>query len=111
MFFSEYSGVRPDIMVMAKGLANGFPLSAIVSRKEIMDKQKPGTMVRTCNCSHEKTLELTRHSVGRDVRWEPSFVRGGDCSDGGLRRGAYPRQRQCSVRGGRDGYPLLALII
>ncbi|KAG8885787.1 hypothetical protein FRB97_009492 [Tulasnella sp. 331] len=44
MFFSEYSGVRPDIMVMAKGLANGFPLSAIVSRKEIMDKQKPGTM-------------------------------------------------------------------
>lgn len=48
MFFSEYSGVRPDIMVMAKGLANGFPLSAIVSRKEIMDKQKPGTMVRSC---------------------------------------------------------------
>ncbi|KAG8999986.1 hypothetical protein FRB94_008816 [Tulasnella sp. JGI-2019a] len=44
MFFSEYSGVRPDIMVMAKGLANGFPLSAIVSKKEIMDKQKPGTM-------------------------------------------------------------------
>ncbi len=45
MFYSEYSGVKPDIMVMAKGLANGFPLSAIVSRKEIMDKQKPGTMV------------------------------------------------------------------
>ena len=46
MFYSEYSGVRPDIMVMAKGLANGFPLSAIVSRKELMDKQGPGTMVR-----------------------------------------------------------------
>ncbi|KAG8901226.1 hypothetical protein FRB99_005467 [Tulasnella sp. 403] len=44
MFFSEYSGVRPDIMVMAKGLANGFPLSAIVSRKGLMDKQKPGSM-------------------------------------------------------------------
>lgn len=44
-FASEYSGVRPDILVMAKGLANGFPLSGIVSRKEIMDKQKPGTMV------------------------------------------------------------------
>jgi len=36
--------VRPDIMVMAKGLANGFPLSGIVSRKEIMDAQAPGTM-------------------------------------------------------------------
>lgn len=43
-FYSEYSGIVPDIMVMAKGLANGFPLSGIVSRKEIMDKQKPGTL-------------------------------------------------------------------
>lgn len=44
MFASEYWGVRPDIMVMAKGIANGFPLSGIVSRKELMDTQKPGTM-------------------------------------------------------------------
>ncbi|KAI0246431.1 acetylornithine aminotransferase [Lactifluus subvellereus] len=44
MFNIEYSGVRPDIMIMAKGLANGFPLSAVVSRKELMDKVKPGTM-------------------------------------------------------------------
>jgi 4-aminobutyrate aminotransferase-like enzyme len=26
-------------MVFAKGVANGFPLSGIVSRKELMDKQ------------------------------------------------------------------------
>ncbi|KAI6121746.1 acetylornithine aminotransferase [Pisolithus sp. B1] len=44
MFNVEYSGVRPDIMVMAKGLANGFPLSCIVSRKELTDKLKPGSM-------------------------------------------------------------------
>ncbi|CAE6416373.1 unnamed protein product [Rhizoctonia solani] len=43
-FASEYSGVRPDIMIIAKGLANGFPLSGIVSRKELMDMQKPGSM-------------------------------------------------------------------
>ncbi|KAI0044978.1 acetylornithine aminotransferase [Auriscalpium vulgare] len=43
-FAIEYSGVRPDIMTMAKGLANGFPLSAIVSRKELTDKLKPGSM-------------------------------------------------------------------
>ncbi|KIJ67795.1 hypothetical protein HYDPIDRAFT_107292 [Hydnomerulius pinastri MD-312] len=44
-FFNiEYSGVRPDIMTMAKGLANGFPLSCIVSRKELTDKLKPGSM-------------------------------------------------------------------
>ncbi|KAJ6451695.1 acetylornithine aminotransferase [Mycena vitilis] len=43
-FAIEYSGVRPDIMIMAKGLANGFPLSAIVSRKELMDTMAPGSM-------------------------------------------------------------------
>ncbi|CAO1635573.1 unnamed protein product [Parajaminaea phylloscopi] len=41
---TESSGVKPDIMIFAKGIANGFPLSGIVSRQEIMDKQKPGTM-------------------------------------------------------------------
>lgn len=41
---TEQSGVKPDIMVFAKGIANGFPLSGIVSRKDIMDKQKPGSM-------------------------------------------------------------------
>ncbi|KAI0266995.1 acetylornithine aminotransferase [Gloeopeniophorella convolvens] len=44
MFNVEYSGVRPDILIMAKGLANGFPLSAVVSRKELTDKLKPGSM-------------------------------------------------------------------
>ncbi|KAI4268772.1 MAG: hypothetical protein L6R38_007723 [Xanthoria sp. 2 TBL-2021] len=44
MFAVEHWDVRPDIMIMAKGIANGFPLSAIVSRKELMDTQKPGTM-------------------------------------------------------------------
>jgi hypothetical protein len=29
-----------------QGLANGFPLSCVVSRKELTDKLKPGTMVR-----------------------------------------------------------------
>jgi len=43
-FATEYSGVRPDIMVMAKGIANGFPLSAIASRKELTDLQPPGSM-------------------------------------------------------------------
>lgn len=44
MFAVEHWGVRPDILIMAKGIANGFPLSAIVSRKELMDRQKPGSM-------------------------------------------------------------------
>jgi len=43
-FAIEYSGVRPDIMTVAKGLANGFPLSGVISRKELTDQLKPGSM-------------------------------------------------------------------
>ncbi|KAG5641057.1 hypothetical protein DXG03_006282 [Asterophora parasitica] len=43
-FMIEHSGVRPDILVVAKGLANGFPLSGVISRKELTDHLKPGTM-------------------------------------------------------------------
>jgi len=42
MFALEASGVVPDIMVMAKGLASGFPLSGIAARPEIMDRWTPG---------------------------------------------------------------------
>lgn len=44
MFAIEHWDVRPDILVFAKGVANGFPLSGIASRKELMDLQKPGSM-------------------------------------------------------------------
>ncbi|KAJ7512823.1 acetylornithine aminotransferase [Mycena galericulata] len=43
-FAIEYSGVRPDILVIAKGLANGFPLSGVISRKDLTDKLAPGSM-------------------------------------------------------------------
>jgi len=39
----QHSGVRPDILIFAKGIANGFVLSGIASRKELMDREKPGT--------------------------------------------------------------------
>ena len=44
MFAIEHWNVRPDILIMAKGIANGLPLSGIVSRKELMDLQAPGSM-------------------------------------------------------------------
>jgi 4-aminobutyrate aminotransferase len=43
MFAVEQFGVIPDIMVMAKGLASGFPLSGIAARPELMEKWAPGT--------------------------------------------------------------------
>lgn len=44
LFACEQANVRPDVLVMAKGLASGFPLSAIASRAELADQQEPGTM-------------------------------------------------------------------
>ncbi len=44
MFYSQYSGVVPDIQIMAKGIAGGLPLSGIVAKKELMKGQKPGSM-------------------------------------------------------------------
>jgi len=43
-FAIEESGVRPDILVIAKGLGNGFPISGVVSRAELTDQLKPGSM-------------------------------------------------------------------
>ncbi len=36
MFASEYFGTKPDIMCLAKGIADGLPLGACVARKDIM---------------------------------------------------------------------------
>lgn len=37
MFAMEHFGVVPDIMALAKGIASGMPLGALVARGEIMD--------------------------------------------------------------------------
>lgn len=42
MFGFEHSGVTPDLITMAKGLAGGFPLSAVTGRAEIMNAASPG---------------------------------------------------------------------
>ena len=47
MFGIEHFGVEPDIMVMAKGIADGFPLSATIAKAEIADCLKPGEHLST----------------------------------------------------------------
>jgi 4-aminobutyrate aminotransferase/(S)-3-amino-2-methylpropionate transaminase len=41
-FCTEYSGVEPDLMTTAKGMAGGFPLAAVVGKADIMDAPMPG---------------------------------------------------------------------
>lgn len=42
-FAFEHAGIEPDIIVMAKGLGSGLPISGIASRRELMNKWIPGT--------------------------------------------------------------------
>jgi 4-aminobutyrate aminotransferase len=42
MFAMEHYGVSPDLMTMAKSMAGGTTLSAVVGRTEVMDAPNPG---------------------------------------------------------------------
>ena len=42
MFAMEHSGVVPDLTTLAKSIAGGFPISAVVGRADIMDSVGPG---------------------------------------------------------------------
>jgi 4-aminobutyrate aminotransferase len=42
-FSIEHSGVVPDILVMAKGIASGMPLAGLAARRELMEKWIPGS--------------------------------------------------------------------
>jgi len=42
-FASEWTGAAPDIVVMAKGIASGLPLSGIMARRSLLHAFQPGT--------------------------------------------------------------------
>jgi 4-aminobutyrate aminotransferase/(S)-3-amino-2-methylpropionate transaminase len=42
MFASDHEGIVPDLVVTAKGIAGGLPLSAVTGRAEIMDAPHAG---------------------------------------------------------------------
>ena len=42
MFASEHTGIVPDLVVMAKGIAGGLPLSAVTGRTELMEAPGAG---------------------------------------------------------------------
>jgi 4-aminobutyrate aminotransferase len=42
-FASEWTGAAPDIVVMAKGIASGLPLSGIMARRSLLEAFAPGS--------------------------------------------------------------------
>ena len=47
MFAAEHFGVAPDVLLLAKGIASGMPLGAMMARKEVMT-WPPGSHGSTC---------------------------------------------------------------
>jgi 4-aminobutyrate aminotransferase-like enzyme len=44
MWGIEHEGVQPDVMTMAKGIANGYPISAVLATSAIADAWKGGNI-------------------------------------------------------------------
>src|SRR5207245_4292225 len=68
MFAMEHSGVKADIVCIAKGIASGLPLGACVARADLMDWKK-GAHASTfggnpvCIAAALKTIELLQREL------------------------------------------------
>jgi 4-aminobutyrate aminotransferase len=73
MFAAQHSGVRPDIMTLAKGLASGMPIGLVVARKPIMEKWPRGAHGNTyggnplCCAAALATLDLVEHQYAANA--------------------------------------------
>lgn len=72
MFAIEHTGVTPDVVTMAKGIASGLPLGVMTARSEIMS-WPPGTHASTfggnpVSCAASlATLKLLREALVRNA--------------------------------------------
>ena len=73
-FAMEQMGVAADLTTVAKSLAGGFPLSAVIGRAEIMDAPAPG-------------------GLGGTYAGSPRRLRRGACGAGRVREGKHPAAR------------------
>lgn len=43
----DHFGLEPDLLTSAKALSSGFPLSAVVGKRDVMDRMEPGSLGST----------------------------------------------------------------
>jgi 4-aminobutyrate aminotransferase len=128
MFASEHFGVAPDIVTIAKGIASGMPLSATISRAEIMN-WPPGAhastfggnpvstaaALATVELLEEQVLENSRamgeYMMARMQRWPQTFKHVGDVRGRGLMIGfelVYDKETKERAPEIRDRLELMA---
>ncbi|RMF04719.1 MAG: aminotransferase class III-fold pyridoxal phosphate-dependent enzyme [Chloroflexi bacterium] len=83
-FAHEHSGVRPDIMVMAKGMGSGFPVSGIAAGRGLMSKWQVGTHGGTYggNAMGCAAVEATIQVIQNEGLVENAAARGRQLMDG-----------------------------
>ena len=74
MFAWQHSGVRPDILTLAKGLGSGLPIGLMVGARKIMEKWPPGSHANTyggnplCCAAALATLKLVAGGYAENAR-------------------------------------------
>ena len=63
LFAYEYSETKPDIIVMAKGLGSGMPISGIASSRTLMERWEAGTHGGTYGGGNAVVLAAARAGV------------------------------------------------
>ncbi len=100
LFAVRHSNVVPDIMIVAKGIASGLPLSGIVARRDLMDRWAPGAHGGTYggNVVACAAANATMDVIEDEGLVENARVRGKELLDG--LRAIQPRHRTLGdVRG------------
>ncbi len=80
----EHFDMRPDLVVFAKGIASGFPLSGIAARKEIMNRALPFSQGGTFSAN---AVACAAAIATLDVIEEENFVENARVMGGLLRSG------------------------
>ncbi len=73
LFAHETSGIRPDIMAVAKGIGGGFPLGACLATREAAKGMTPGVHGTTYGGN---PLAMSVGNAVLDVVLEPGFLAG-----------------------------------
>jgi 4-aminobutyrate aminotransferase len=74
MFAWQHTGVRPDILTLAKGLGSGMPIGLMVGARRIMEKWPPGSHANTyggnplCCAAALATLKLVSGALAENAR-------------------------------------------
>jgi 4-aminobutyrate aminotransferase/(S)-3-amino-2-methylpropionate transaminase len=106
MFAIEHSGIEPDLITVAKSIAGGVPLSAVIGKAEIMDSPPPGGLGGTfagspLGCAAGlAVLEVMPEGTAGAL---PVHRRGARSRRHGCGRAGQERPRRCSGCGSHQG--------